>query len=702
MKRKSNILILFSCLIFYSSNITGQSINCGTSYFESLMNLNDPNYALRRQQIQTGINDSIRSRHLDSLRSRGSVQWGVKRIPVVFHLIGDVVTTDPAFSLANIQLRVQKLNQDYRKMANTPGEGDGVDTEIEFCLAQKDENGNNTTGIVSTIGSYGPYCVSDDATIKTLSHWDPSKYLNIWICNLTNCTEKAWGSDPAMYFTNSNTSLKFRDGVVCDMSFFNTRILTHEVGHWLNLKHLCSNTQNVCTYDDDCADTPFCFGSSGSNLGNNCLAPNQCTTQNNNSSSTRLVHNYMDDADDGCKNMFTVDQTTKMQLTLSNIRGGLLQNSIAGCGSTAPSCYDGIPNGNETGVDCGGSCPPCATSPVNCSTIDFKINGKTTNWWDIVNVCDVYGSIILSPYSSTPGCETTSTFKTTMVKKEGLDYTDPEASDCYHDSNYAWWREKYRCWYQMIHVSIQECDKNRNLIGPELGNWFNVSHSNISTINLHDYLYHLGNPLSSGKYFRIKLSGGGGNNSWFSHSGFIKVFESNVNIVNESISNSQVGDNIVLNGCTVSSPINIVASNKIDIINSSALTSGSYFINTIDCSNISTFRGSNNSLRNQTNNLNTFNSSISKHSAENKELVKKYDKVFIIPNPNNGNFTITTDDKEGNLKSIEIQNALGIIVQNIMSPSNSTEINIQNQPSGLYLVKLNFADKTVTKKMIKQ
>ena len=25
-----------------------------------------------------------------------------------------------------------------------------------------------------------------------------------------------------------------------------------------------------------------------------------------------------------------------------------------------PSCTDGVQNGSETGVDCGGSCPPCA------------------------------------------------------------------------------------------------------------------------------------------------------------------------------------------------------------------------------------------------------------------------------------------------------------------------------------------------------
>ncbi len=43
---------------------------------------------------------------------------------------------------------------------------------------------------------------------------------------------------------------------------------------------------------------------------------------------------------------------------------------------TAPSCTDGIQNGDETGVDCGGSnCPPCETAP---SCTDGIQNGDET------------------------------------------------------------------------------------------------------------------------------------------------------------------------------------------------------------------------------------------------------------------------------------------------------------------------------------
>ncbi len=51
---------------------------------------------------------------------------------------------------------------------------------------------------------------------------------------------------------------------------------------------------------------------------------------------------------------------------------------------TVASCFDRIKNGDETEVDCGGSCDPCPTSPnffFKCE-IDFStFNGNTTGFW---------------------------------------------------------------------------------------------------------------------------------------------------------------------------------------------------------------------------------------------------------------------------------------------------------------------------------
>ncbi|WP_024771323.1 GEVED domain-containing protein [Aquimarina macrocephali] len=45
-------------------------------------------------------------------------------------------------------------------------------------------------------------------------------------------------------------------------------------------------------------------------------------------------------------------------------------------GTTTPTCNDGIQNGNETGVDCGGSCSPCAT---NGTVVYVDMSDETTN-----------------------------------------------------------------------------------------------------------------------------------------------------------------------------------------------------------------------------------------------------------------------------------------------------------------------------------
>lgn len=56
--------------------------------------------------------------------------------------------------------------------------------------------------------------------------------------------------------------------------------------------------------------------------------------------------------------------------------GGTVANAVASFnsgGGGGPTCSDGIQNGDETGVDCGGSCPPCAPT---CS--DGIQNGDET------------------------------------------------------------------------------------------------------------------------------------------------------------------------------------------------------------------------------------------------------------------------------------------------------------------------------------
>ena len=73
----------------------------------------------------------------------------VHTIPVVFHVIhlGEDVGVGTNISDEQILDGLRILNEDFRKVDGSWGDGNGVDVEIEFCLAQRYPNDNPTSGI---------------------------------------------------------------------------------------------------------------------------------------------------------------------------------------------------------------------------------------------------------------------------------------------------------------------------------------------------------------------------------------------------------------------------------------------------------------------------------------------------------------------------------------------------------------------------
>ena len=72
-------------------------------------------------------------------------------------------------------------------------------------------------------------------------------------------------------------------------------------------------------------------------------------------------------------------ETGAGRLFVGSSDAGLLQNqpSLSVCYLPAPTCSDGIQNGSEAGVDCGGTCAPCCTpSPEICDGLDNDCNGQ--------------------------------------------------------------------------------------------------------------------------------------------------------------------------------------------------------------------------------------------------------------------------------------------------------------------------------------
>ena len=335
----------------------------------------DPVYAKRHADIEQHTAAFVAAR--EEARANGAQQQPVViTIPVVFHVIYANETQNIPDSELLEQLQV--LNDDFRR---TNADQDniwpqGADTEIEFCLATRDPNGAPSSGILrvpTTVSSFG----SNDAMKFTAQGgsdaWPASEYLNYWVCNL---------GGGLLGYAQFPGGPAATDGVVCGYPYVGLngpgsgaynlgRTGTHEVGHWLNLRHIWGD--GPCGSDDFVADTPE---SDGANYG--CaLGHVSCSTED-------MVQNYMDYSDDGCMNIFTQGQGDRMQAVLAP---GGSRASIATSNGCLPAVPDfdldaAIISVNEpSGFSCSTEVTPSITlfnyggTALTSATITYDIDG---------------------------------------------------------------------------------------------------------------------------------------------------------------------------------------------------------------------------------------------------------------------------------------------------------------------------------------
>ncbi len=253
-------------------------------------------------------------------------------IPVVVHVIYN--TQQQNISEAQILSQIVVLNQDYARLnadtSQTPGpfKSLGANTQIQFCLAKRDPNGNATTGITRTQTSITQFPPEDPRIFSTAQGgediWDRNRYLNIYVCNLGG------GLLGYAQFPGGPDST---DGAVILYTAFGTtgtvsppydkgRTTTHEVGHWFNLIHIWGDEPN-CAQDDEVADTPL-QGTSSSGCPTFPFT-DACSPAN----PGIMFMNYMDYSNDECMNLFTMGQSVRMNAALNGPRASLL--SSAGC-----------------------------------------------------------------------------------------------------------------------------------------------------------------------------------------------------------------------------------------------------------------------------------------------------------------------------------------------------------------------------------
>lgn len=287
----------------------------------------------------------------------------VYTIPVVFHVIhkGEGVGSGTNISDAQLQSAIEALNRDYRRTNDDGGIalGAGPDTEIQFCLAGVDPQGNPHSGINrvngTSVSGYSSNGITNgnESSVKALSRWDNRYYLNIWVVSEIN-GNGADLSDPFQFTggtlgyaylpVNPVTFNSDLDGIVIlnlcvgndpnqtngyrlwPWGSLTNRALTHEVGHFLGLSHTFSDSNPFsCLNGDGISDTPNAQQISI----NNCSSDGPCNQQ---------IENYMDYTPEECQDQFTNGQTSEMRATLTGARTALVNTD--NCGSISSNDYD--------------------------------------------------------------------------------------------------------------------------------------------------------------------------------------------------------------------------------------------------------------------------------------------------------------------------------------------------------------------------
>ena len=288
----------------------GESLRreCGTMAAHFMLLERYPAFRAAQMRLE-GVTDR-RRQTVEDLR-----QASIVTIKTVVHVVYN--TDDQNLSDAQIRGQITVMNKDFRAKnadrSQTPEPWKGLitDSRIQFKLVK----------VTRTQTNRATFSHDDDVKRASTGGVDPitpKSHLNMWVCPLGG------GLLGYAQFPGGPTAT---DGVVINYRAFGTsgtaeapfnkgRTATHEVGHYLNLRHIWGDTPD-CSGSDQVADTPNC---AGPNYG----VPTFPVVTCNNGPNGDMFMNYMDYVDDAAMFMFTTQQVLRMRAALESTRSGLI------------------------------------------------------------------------------------------------------------------------------------------------------------------------------------------------------------------------------------------------------------------------------------------------------------------------------------------------------------------------------------------
>lgn len=337
------------CLIVLISIVNISEVQaqepCATAHYLEYLETAHPGFKAATQQVYARVRNQGQARDLTLVT-----------IPVVVHLVYQNEEQNLPDSLVEEVLEV--LNEDYRRLNLDASQVRETflpvvdDPFIQFELAGVERVETTATFELDLLGGSLPDNVKTSISGGS-DAWDTEHHLNIWVCNIEGGALLGYAYPPAdlaHWPEGASAPSPDLDGVVIHYEVFRRtgtftttgllgggeitvpvrgRTITHEVGHYLGLRHIWGDGLLSilgipdCTVDDGVEDTP----NQGLSSQYMCVEANN-TCNEGSEDLPDMWENFMDYSMEDCQNSFTFGQIEIMRSVLDNERAGLIEGSV--------------------------------------------------------------------------------------------------------------------------------------------------------------------------------------------------------------------------------------------------------------------------------------------------------------------------------------------------------------------------------------